>query len=114
MKKYNIFPSVLVGELANESLEKGIKESPGSEYAYAFGRFSAQLSSLVEELDLSPKQKKIMQARMDAINSQRTKKVKNLMTGKDVEIPYNTPLSCDPSSELYWSMQLTFVLDQVN
>ena len=33
-----------------------------------------------------------------------TKVVKNLMTGKDVEIAYDTPRSCDPSSELYWSM----------
>ena len=30
--------------------------------------------------------------------------VKNLMSGKDVEIAYDTPRSCDPSSELYWSM----------
>ena len=33
-----------------------------------------------------------------------TKIVKNLMSGKDVEIPYETPRCCDPSSELYWSM----------
>jgi hypothetical protein len=33
-----------------------------------------------------------------------TKTVKNLMSGKDVEIPSNTPLHCDPSSETYWSM----------
>ena len=33
-----------------------------------------------------------------------TKMVKNLMTGKMVEIAYDTPRSCDPSSELYWSM----------
>jgi len=33
-----------------------------------------------------------------------TKTVKNLMTGQDVEIPYDTPRACDPSSELYWSM----------
>ena len=33
-----------------------------------------------------------------------TKIVKNLMTGADVEIDYRTPRSCDPSSELYWSM----------
>lgn len=32
------------------------------------------------------------------------KTVKSLMTGKEVEIPVNTPRSCDPSSELYWSM----------
>ena len=30
--------------------------------------------------------------------------VRNLMTGLDVEIDINTPRSCDPSSELYWSM----------
>jgi hypothetical protein len=34
--------------------------------------------------------------------SKRT--VKNLMTGKDVEIDYDTPWSCNPSSETYWSM----------
>jgi hypothetical protein len=33
-----------------------------------------------------------------------TKMVKNLMTGELVEIPHDTPRSCDPSSELYWSM----------
>jgi len=32
------------------------------------------------------------------------KTVKNLMTGADVEIDYDTPRSCDPSSETYWSM----------
>ena len=28
----------------------------------------------------------------------------NLMTGKEVVLPVNTPLCCDPSSETYWSM----------
>jgi hypothetical protein len=32
-----------------------------------------------------------------------TKTVKNLMTGEDVVIAWDTPRSCDPSSELYWS-----------
>lgn len=32
------------------------------------------------------------------------KTVKNLMTGEEVQIPVNTPRSCDPSSEAYWSM----------
>ena len=32
------------------------------------------------------------------------KTVKNLMTGADVLIEHDTPRSCDPSSELYWSM----------
>ena len=32
------------------------------------------------------------------------KTVRNLMTGAMVEIAHDTPRSCDPSSELYWSM----------
>lgn len=32
------------------------------------------------------------------------KTVKNLLSGKDVEIDINTPLSCDPSSETYHCM----------
>jgi hypothetical protein len=35
---------------------------------------------------------------------EQRKRVKNLMTGQEVEISVNTPRSCDPSSELYWSM----------
>jgi len=34
----------------------------------------------------------------------RTKKVKSLMTGQEVEILASTPLACDPSKETYWSM----------
>lgn len=33
-----------------------------------------------------------------------TRTVRNLMTGKEIEIPLGTPLCCDPSSETYWSM----------
>lgn len=33
-----------------------------------------------------------------------TKTVVNLMSGKPVEIAYNTPGCCDPSTETYWSM----------
>jgi hypothetical protein len=32
------------------------------------------------------------------------KTVISLMSGKPVEIAHDTPRSCDPSSELYWSM----------
>lgn len=32
------------------------------------------------------------------------KKVRNLMTGKEIEIEADTPLCCDPSTETYWSM----------
>lgn len=32
------------------------------------------------------------------------KTVRNLMSGAEIQIPHDTPRSCDPSSELYWSM----------
>ena len=32
------------------------------------------------------------------------KTVRNLMSGVDIQIPHDTPRSCDPSSELYWTM----------
>ena len=34
----------------------------------------------------------------------KTKKVRNLMTGKEVEISSDTPWCCNPASESYWSM----------
>jgi hypothetical protein len=40
--------------------------------------------------------------RMEFVPTMKT--VKNLMTGVEIEIPHDTPRSCDPSSELYWSM----------
>jgi hypothetical protein len=33
----------------------------------------------------------------------KMKKVKNLMSGIEIEIAEDTPLCCDPSSETYWS-----------
>jgi hypothetical protein len=33
-----------------------------------------------------------------------TRRVRNLMTDKEVEIAADTPLCCDPSLETYWSM----------
>lgn len=32
------------------------------------------------------------------------RRVRNLMSGTEVDISVNTPLCCDPSSETYWSM----------
>ena len=32
------------------------------------------------------------------------KTVTNLMSGKQIQIAHDTPRSCDPSSELYWTM----------
>ena len=33
-----------------------------------------------------------------------TKTIRNIMSGMDIEIPVDTPICCDPSSETYWSM----------
>jgi hypothetical protein len=33
-----------------------------------------------------------------------TKVVKNLMTGKEIEIDADTPHCCNPATETYWSM----------
>lgn len=32
------------------------------------------------------------------------KRVKNLMSRREIDIPVDTPRSCDPSTELYWTM----------
>ena len=42
------------------------------------------------------------QFRIEAVPTMKT--VRNLMSGKEIQIPTDTPRSCDPSSELYWSM----------
>jgi len=86
--------------------EKGKQYDNTNMYPAAFGSHVAMVEILFISLadTLTPKQKKIIQAELDMWNSTRTKKVQNLMTGQMVEIPYNTPWSCDPSSETYWSM----------
>jgi hypothetical protein len=56
------------------------------------------LSVIAEVEGMYPKD----QFRIEVVPTMKT--VKNLMTGKDIEIPHDTPRSCDPSSELYWSM----------
>lgn len=38
------------------------------------------------------------------VNTPKFKTVKNLMSGKMVEIDADTPRCCDPSSETYWTM----------
>lgn len=42
------------------------------------------------------------QYRIEYFSTMKT--VKNLMTGKDIEIDRDTPYCCDPSSERFWSM----------
>ena len=35
---------------------------------------------------------------------EKTRTVKNMMSGREVQQPVNTPRCCDVSSETYWSM----------
>ena len=64
------------------------------------GREEAAMQREVEELYLHHYPR--AQFRMEFAPT--TKWVKNLMSGEMVEIAYDTPLCCDPSSETYWSM----------
>lgn len=56
----------------------------------------SEVEHLAKHLYPAPKFRIVVQA--------KNKIVKNLMTGKDVEIAADTPLCCDPSSETYWSL----------
>lgn len=64
-------------------------------------RDSAEMAREVRELqyELWPTTKGY---RIEAVPTMKT--VVNLMSGKEIQIPHDTPRSCDPSSELYWSM----------
>jgi hypothetical protein len=65
------------------------------------GRDAATMDREVQELFLSGAYT-VDKFRIEVVPT--TKWVKNLMTGQLVEIPHDTPWSCDPSSELYWTM----------
>ena len=64
------------------------------------GRDEAGMQREVNELHagLYPRS----QFRMEYCPTMKT--VTNLVSGVEIEIPHDTPRSCDPSSELYWSM----------
>lgn len=72
----------------------------GDSYALGYMQSSLELA-----LDLLPPGKReLFLARLEKYARPKTKKVTNLMSGKEVEIASDTPLCCDPSSETYWSM----------
>ena len=65
------------------------------------GRDAAAMDREVRELFLSGLYT-VDKFRVEVVPT--TKTVRNLMSGALVEIAHDTPRSCDPSSELYWSM----------
>jgi hypothetical protein len=65
--------------------------------SYRFSEFAALLAQ-VEYLGLELYE-------IECVDDEpATKTVRNLMTGKEIEIAVDTPYCCDPSSETYWSL----------
>lgn len=64
------------------------------------------LSELCHKLGLKVGNAKlhVKKAKAQYMEETRTKVVRNLMTGQDMEILASTPTCCDPSTETYWSM----------
>lgn len=91
-----------IGEVSR-MLRESEKDAYSKEaYAYACGYLE---STLVRVLDLLPPGKReLFLASLEKQVRPKTRKVVNLMSGKEMEIDYDTPRCCDPSSELYWSM----------
>ena len=82
-----------------EAIERRAKEMfDGETKGFALG----YLASFVE-MNMTPKMRKAIKTRMASLPP-KTKKVKNLMTGKTIEIAADTPYCCDPSTETFWSM----------
>ena len=64
------------------------------------------ISELCHKMGLTLNNAKIHLKKRKAEYDELFKKitVKSLMTGKDIEINANTPVSCRPDMETYWSM----------
>ena len=66
--------------------------------SYLFSEF-ASLMTQIEYLGLEVYEIECVEAEPVPM-----KTVRNMMSGLELEIPVDTPLCCDPSSETYWSM----------
>ena len=64
------------------------------------GRDEAGIEREVKELHIHHYPRGVF--RIEALPKMKT--VKNLMTGKDIQIDRDTPWCCNPASETYWSM----------
>ena len=74
----------------------------GKEYPYITGFLEVSLDRALALLPVGKRQEFL--ADLEKAVRPKTRKVRNLMTGTEIEIDYDTPRSCDPSSELYWSI----------
>lgn len=71
-------------------------------YIYACGYLQSTLERALELLP--PGKRELFLASLEKQVKPKTRKVRNLMNGEEIEIPYDTPRCADPSTELYWSM----------
>ncbi len=86
-------------------VEKGLKERIAVSMAPRMGK--SQMISIYYPawyLGLHPDHKVIVASHTADLAVVMARKVRNLMSGEMVEIAYDTPMSCDPSTETYWSM----------
>ncbi len=73
-------------------------------YAYTLGFMQAQLQQILQYVPKT-KQKMLLEDFEQAVGSKVTVKVKNLLSGIEMEIPWNEVGGpCDPSTERYHSM----------
>lgn len=71
------------------------------EYPYITGFLEVTLTRALEMLPVGKRQEFL--ADLEKAVRPKTRKVRNLMTGTELEIAYDTPMVCDPSTETYWS-----------
>ena len=64
--------------------------------AFFAGRDDKLIKSMIGEY--------ILDGKNFSVEQEKFIKVKNLMTGEEVEIPEDTPWCCRPDSETFWSM----------
>ena len=88
-----------------EAIERRAKQIvvDGDTEGFSAGYLAGFIEMFDNDWNMTPKMRKAIKARL-AILPPKMKKVKNLMTGKTIEIAADTPYCCDPSTETFWSM----------
>lgn len=81
-----------------------INRKTNKEYYETYEAAKAALTRMANRSDINRDDYDIVDRTIFQEQIEKTKTVRNLMNDKEVTIPVNTPRSCDPSSELYWSM----------
>ena len=60
--------------------------------------------SMKSSVDMEASDGNLKMMKVQKVGKTKTKVVKNLMTGENIEIAEDTPWCCNPSSETFWSM----------